>query len=452
MSNESTIVQQTITVSAQTPAVTGFNKPMVMGYHTNYTDRAREYEELADMVTDGFATTDPLYLAAAAMTSQNPRPASWIVGRTALDNALSINLVPTAQNSTAYTLYINGQAATYTSDATATVAEITAGLKSAIDTLATAQSWNITTTDNSTDLDVDAASAADYFTYYVGDPTILACNNDTTDGGIAADLAAIRAADDTWYVAVPVNQGKAVLIALGAAIEATGTKGMFYSSSDDEIIAGTASNVMDSLNTSGYNRVVGIYHHKAAYQFAGARWLGKCIPKTIGSFTWAYKGLSGLDYSTLTSTQITTIEGYNGNYYVQSHDVSKTFWGKVQGGDNVYFDITQGVDWTYARMSETLAGIFFGLDKVPYTNPGIGLLEAGVWQVIREGIGMELIDAGEPANDKTGTASTEPWVKFPTVADTTTANRAARHLPSGKYWYKLTGAIHTVEVNGTVTV
>lgn len=70
-------------------------------------------------------------------------------------NVLDVTITPIAQNSTIYTVTINGTAFPYTSDADATVAEITAGLKLLID----AGSEPVTTTDNGTDLEVVGVSS-----------------------------------------------------------------------------------------------------------------------------------------------------------------------------------------------------------------------------------------------------------------------------------------------------
>ena len=74
-----------------------------------------------------------------------------------LTRARDVKITPIAQNATTYTVTINGTPANFLSDADATVAEITAGLKLAIDALAEP----VIVTDNGTDLDI------------VGDPETL---------------------------------------------------------------------------------------------------------------------------------------------------------------------------------------------------------------------------------------------------------------------------------------
>lgn len=69
---------------------------------------------------------------------------------TDLTRARDVKVTPIAQNTTTYTVTINGTDFAFVSDASATIAEITAGLKVVID----AGSEPVSTTDNSTDLDI----------------------------------------------------------------------------------------------------------------------------------------------------------------------------------------------------------------------------------------------------------------------------------------------------------
>lgn len=78
-----------------------------------------------------------------------------IVETTDLTRTFDTKVTPIAQNNTTYTIDINGNAANFLSDADATVAEITAGLKTAIDAL----SEPVTVVDNGTDLDISSNPA-----------------------------------------------------------------------------------------------------------------------------------------------------------------------------------------------------------------------------------------------------------------------------------------------------
>ena len=45
---------------------------MIAAYHTHWADLIRYYSDLAGMESDGFAVTEPAYLAASAVMDQNP--------------------------------------------------------------------------------------------------------------------------------------------------------------------------------------------------------------------------------------------------------------------------------------------------------------------------------------------------------------------------------------------
>jgi hypothetical protein len=68
------IINLSITIQSSTITQAGFGTPLVLDFNTRYSDvRVRSYSSLASMVTDGFATTDPAYVAVSQMFSQNPR-------------------------------------------------------------------------------------------------------------------------------------------------------------------------------------------------------------------------------------------------------------------------------------------------------------------------------------------------------------------------------------------
>src|SRR5574343_255077 len=76
-----TIIDVSISANTTTPSRPGFGIPLFCGYHTKYADIVRTYNKASELVDDGFATTDPLYLMAAAAFSQKPRPAEVKIGR-----------------------------------------------------------------------------------------------------------------------------------------------------------------------------------------------------------------------------------------------------------------------------------------------------------------------------------------------------------------------------------
>lgn len=154
------IVNVSIDAVTSTPTREGFGIPLVIGYHTEWLERVREYAAADELEDDGFETTDAIYRAAAACFAQNPRPEKVLVGRLAQSpSSVVLTLTPTVQNKgiygvtingveclatpaltltptatslTTYKVTINGVDYSFTSDSDATAAEIVTGLTTAI--------------------------------------------------------------------------------------------------------------------------------------------------------------------------------------------------------------------------------------------------------------------------------------------------------------------------------
>ncbi|MCP4567021.1 MAG: DUF3383 domain-containing protein [FCB group bacterium] len=428
----SDIVNPVITTDASGPTSTGFGIPMVLTYHTNYVDRARSYTNTTDMVTDGFTATDPGVLAVGAIFSQTPRPKRVIVGRAANDGKMKITLTPVALDDTDYAVTINGQEATIDSGTSATVATIIAALKVAIDAL----SENVLVTDNTTTMDIEAVAIADVFTIFVNDHALFKYEDVTPDAGgtsgIADDIADVILANDDWYCLIPTNKGKAVLTAAAVAIEAL-KKIMVVSSADTEIYdSGVSDDIASTLQTANYARTALMFHPKASSQFAGAAWAGKLLPYDPGSITWMFWELNGVDATTLTDAQETTIKGKDCNYNSTLAGLAITRWGGMSSG--TYIDLTRSSDWTFARLQEYILGVLVGAKKVPFTDAGVQVVVTQCRAVIEEGIRKGMF-ADSPA----------PTYQFPLVADVSTDQKQARNLPDIQITATFAGAIHSVD-------
>lgn len=81
------IVQVTITRATAAPSETSYNGILIAQEFLKalttpvFNERVREYTSLADIVSQGFTTSSPVYLAAQALFSQNPNPGKIYVGR-----------------------------------------------------------------------------------------------------------------------------------------------------------------------------------------------------------------------------------------------------------------------------------------------------------------------------------------------------------------------------------
>lgn len=436
-----TIVDVTITSTTKTPSRVGFGTPMVLAYVPTsiFSERVKAYTDPADMITDGFAATDRAYLAVSKLLGQNPAPSSVLVGREENTDNMDISISPISTNLRplhAYTVYVAGQAATYTSGATPAVADIVAGLKTAIDALSIT---GILTTDNTTYLQVQSSGAEYNYAVYADDYTILDIQDDTLDMGITADFAAIRAENDDFYSVHPTLQSKSVITTLAAIVE-TLKKIMIVDSPDSEIRnSSSTTDVAATLQASAYARTALIHHPKSLAQFPAAAWAGKMLPKDPGSATWKFKTLAGPTYVDLGATPLSNVEAKDCNVYIRVGGINMTQQGVTAAGE--FIDITRGIDWIEARMQEYVFWLLANADKVPYTDAGVAQVQAQVQAVLNLAMTRDVL-ARDPA----------PTVTVPKVADVSATDKANRLLPDMKFTGTLAGAIHKVVINGTISV
>lgn len=420
----------------------GFGVPLILGSHTRFPELVRTYTDTAGMLADGFLAADPEYLAAQALTAQSPRPSRFKAGRRTRRPAQRYRLTPVVVNSTKYAVKVNGVEVSFTSDASATAAEITAGLKAAIDALAVAGVTTDATT-VTTQLDITTAVGG-YVSVEVVDPALLASAENHADAGVAADLADLALVDNDWYGLELTTHSEAEVNAAAAWVESA-RKLFVPSSSDTAIIttaAGGATDTAADVKTANYARTAVIYHPNPR-QFAGCRWMGARLWTTPGSETWKFATLKGLDTTKLTATHLTNLRGKNCNFFYEVGGVSFAAEGKVGAGE--WIDIVRGIDWLRARIAEGVLQLQVDAgargSKVPYTDAGIAQMETVVRARLQDG--------------ETNTFLAPGWtVQTKLARDIATADKVARTLPASALQFFATaqGAIHGGTIQGSVTV
>ncbi len=547
------IVQVTITKQTATVSRAGFGTPLIMSSEAValLSETAKIYASTAAMITDGFPSDGAAVTAAGKMFSQNPKVAQVVVGKRANLPTMKVDLTPTAQNATLYQVLVGATEFDYTSDATATVAEITAGLAAALTQTAWAATtgysvgdyvsangnvyictvagtsgatapsgtssaevdgtvtWaykgpvqNVKGTDGTTKVTAEhddgpggvaaawAGSTAyvvdDYVTnngivyrcsvagtsaasggptgtgsapivdgtaswLFVGisgapfalelsDRSLLARQDVTADPGVSTDLASIRTnldGNDDWYGVVLDTHGKAEIEALAAAIEQI-SRVYFASTADADVLTSVADDVASELQDSAYARTALLWHEEP-HNFPETAWLGKGLPYDPGSITWKFKTLAGVPVSTLTVSEIANVEAKSANYYVEVAGNNITIEGWTSSGE--WIDVTRGIDFIEARLKENVFLRLVNSLKVPFTDPGIAVVENEVRGVMDLGISQGIF-AADPA----------PTVTVPLAADTDANDRANRLLTPVEFRATLAGAIHAVEIEGIVTV
>lgn len=118
-------VSMTITQDSVGIARAGFGIPLILSVNAAWAERVRSYTDLAG-VGENFATTSPEYLAARAMFSQNPHPATIMIGRAVGKPTLAyqINVTTVTEGST-YSIDVAGQGITSATVSYKTLADLT---------------------------------------------------------------------------------------------------------------------------------------------------------------------------------------------------------------------------------------------------------------------------------------------------------------------------------------
>jgi hypothetical protein len=444
MSSLANYVALSISLTAASVPRAGFGVPLIVSYSATWPERTRTYTNFADAIVDFPTTTSPEYKQLQAIFSQSPCPARVIVGRGALPPTLVYQLSaisPTGLASYKYQVKVKGQGfadttVEFTSDANPTDAEYAAGMVSALNAVS---SKNYTAAGSSSPITITANAAGNWFSIEVVDVNTQKVLMTHVDPGIATDLAAITAENGGWYGLCHAYPSNALGLAAAAWVEAN--KRIFICDSNDtNTIITTVGNgdLIDDLKTNAYANTLGFYHPNPA-AFAGAALLGKCLPKEPGSETWAFKSLVGPAVVALTGTHRTNLVARNGNSYESpTTGVSITFNGKT--GDGGFLDTKRGLHWLEDDLSKEVLGTFVASDKVPFTDPGIGMVEAGIRRSLRRATDRGIL-AADP----------EFAVTVPLAADVSSTDKALRALTGIRFTGVLAGAVHSTSIIGSIT-
>jgi hypothetical protein len=449
----SDIVNLQITLRSGAPTRAGFGRALIVGalsaavISDGFPERSRLYKQANDMLSDAFTTKDALYRLALAHTSQRPRPKDFKIGRAALAPTQIVNLTPTSTTEGfVYTLTfasvvgIADTTVTYTVAALATIATICTGLSAAIEASAIGGAVAATGV-SGTHVAVTTGTAGAIIEYKDVSPE-LSIADVTTDPGIATDLGAIYAADSDWFGLLLASNSEAEIAAAAAWIEDK-RRMLCYVSADNAIKTGSASDIASDLKALAYFNTGGFYHPNVGSTLAACV-MGQRLTTQPGSDTWAHKTITGERAATaleLTAAQEAFVYGKNCNTYTDIGGSGRVLWGKVASGE--YFDQTRYIHFLYARIQEAVLSVFQNVEKVPYTNEGIALITGAVQGVL-------FAHTKNPFNALTKDPA--PFVEAPLASEVDLADKAERLLPDVTFSAQLTGAIHAVNISGTVSI
>jgi hypothetical protein len=224
----------------------------------------------------------------------------------------------------------------------------------------------------------------------------------------------------------------------------TGANGKLFITQPD--ITETVANIETMASTISSSRV-GIFAHDGGSagtdQYLDAAITGRMAPTDPGSSTWKFQGLNGVSVATYSNTDQNTLLDANVNSYVRRMGVDMTSEGKETSGG--FLDIQRAKDWMKARIEEGIFFLLYNSEKVPYDNPGIGLVVSELKAVLKLAVRRKVI-----AKDADGNGMWE--VTVPTREQIPDNDIANRILPDIDFVATVAGAVHTVQVEGVLKV
>lgn len=288
-------------------ATASFQIPLILNTFTDFSERARTYTNITGVAED-FSSSSNTYKMASQLFGQTSvlgaPPPSIVVGRRQVD---SVTLTPTVANNQTYTVTINDIDYNFTSDGTATAAEITAGLDTAI-----GSPTGITATDNTGTLTVAVTVPGTAWSIKVSS-NLAQVNASPTETWVEA-LEEVEQVNSSWYMLSSETQVIADQEALSDAIQA---REKIYGLSSADTVAPTTgtTDIGYILNAQSAGRTFGVYSPTAATEFPEDAWAGSQLAVTPGANDWDFKRANGVTVSNLTSTQITNLKAKSWNYY-----------------------------------------------------------------------------------------------------------------------------------------
>jgi len=447
MANIDRIVNVQIALNTTGISREGFSTGLIVGEHSHTLNRVMIYTSLDAMEADGFTTADSLYQAVNDYFAQTPKPKEVKVGRLKCDTKISVaDILPLGT----YTILIQ----TKDSDSNTIETPYTftnTGLTSASDILNNLA--NLITMDTSAVvtaavsgevLTISENTGEDYAVKISDNLTMSAV--DSTEN-IASAMSRIVAEDNDFYGIMLTSRKQADILAMANWTEAH--RKLFVTAISE---SGAKDNTSTTdtgylLQDGNYFRTAWFYHEKAETDFPDCAVVAKCFSFMPGQETWANQRLSAVVANKINETESQAIFNKNGNTFEKFSDVSITQNGKTAAGE--WIDCIRFRDWLVDEIQTRVFNATTNVGKIPYTDAGIAMIEAQIRSALT--LGQQRGGIAPTEYDSNGKKNLGFTTEVPLAANISAGQKASRILEDVKFTARLAGAIHIVEITGSLT-
>jgi len=455
MANIDRVVNVQIALNTAGISSEGFSTMMVVGPHANCLERVLNVTDSDELLELGFRADDPIYIAVNDAFSQTPRPREVKVGRIQCDTT-KLKLVSNAVvNGSVYSVTIASLGAN--SNLVEKTFAYTATGEENVEAVLTELS-NVIMADEEVNTVYAASVLEEELIIKAVDPThsfVVSGNNliditsveQASNLSLAENMALITAADDDFYGIIYTSRKQADILEMADWTEAH-TK--LYGTAISEAAVLNAESDTDTgslLQARNYFRTHWWYHEKAETEFPEIGIIARCFAVLPGGETWANKQLAGFTTNKLRENEYNVITKKNGNTFEPFRNISITQNGKVAAGE--WIDVIRFRDWLEETIKTEMFSMLINRDKLPYTDKGIGLVESVLNSVLA--LGQRRGGIAPTEYDEYGNKNAGYVIEVPLAANISANVKAQRVLRDVKFTARLAGAIHVVEITGSLT-
>lgn len=289
--------------------------------------------------------------------------------------------------------------------------------------------------------------AAETFFSQMPHPTRVFIGFDSAAVDVTTDLVAINDENSDWYGICDVSHDETRTVKIATWIEAHEKLFVTVLSSAANISApGTDTTSIAYLLKNGNFFRTAWWWNPDEEQFPDVAVASKMFTFFPGQETWANQRLAGVASTFLSETTFNNIKAKNGNSFEPFRNISITQNGQVAGGE--WIDIIRFRDWL---CEEIKVNIFQQMvdNRIPYTDPGIAIIRSRLQQALDHGANRGGI--APPEVDIDGNYIPSYIIRVPLSMSVSPNDKANRILRDVYFTARLSGAIHVVQINGTLT-
>lgn len=278
----------------------------------------------------------------------------------------------------------------------------------------------------------------------------------TISQGIAeTEVQALSAAElvsNSWYGILLLKDRRDVQATLDVAAWAEARTKVFAIATNNilTLTIGDVTSHAYLLFNGNYSRTSCVYS-STIDEYPDAAMLGKAFTTNFSApnsvITLKFKSLAGITTETVNTSQKSGLDEKRCNVLTSVAGASMFTEGYMSS--QLFFDERHGVDWLVGEIeSNVFSYLLSRTTKVPLTDKGGASIQQQVIRALDSAVSNGLLGGGETsAGDQLPLGYS---VSVQKVADMAPADKANRIAPTVSFVALLAGAVHFVQINGTV--